>query len=991
MPTHTIPPSSPNAETPRSPRLSFFSAAPRLRSLSNAAADPPRRTPSKLRSPRVQQRPSTSSGAIESRSVWDASAASLKNAAKPLSDLLRRRSTLGGRPPSHDGPPRAHANVLRRSASSSKSGHQHHPSASQRPSRLGAAAAAAPSDDKSSSPPAAAPHKPREVRIQLDIPSLSREDHPAAVPDSHRVHHHHHQQQQQRHQRHRDPPTEKQPIEPNLHAKIATDDDKEGDDDDDEPRFPTADRVILAELQASLRARETQFALKNGRRYHGFSPRDVPYPRSYDRLDLDQDVWETKFCQQACGSVTWHVFETPPSKVLDLGCGTGTWILDCAKVWKKTHFVGLDVVPLHADLQRTGYVGLASRVTWVQANFLEPLPFPDDEFDFVHIKRIARGVPEDKWNALFEELVRVMKPGAAFEMIEEDLYFPGAQDPSPPDTPVENRSRSASPSPPPLPLPRPAAPAPSSTASASEEGARSSSSSSSWSLVGTPAGSLPASRYETPAASTRGPSPSMSQFTAWGPPRTRSATQHDEDRAASSSSSSSHARPEASTPPPDPRDHALLATIYAEMHAARFVNLRPLALLANHISEYFKDVRTHPPIMLRFPPRPTDARSSSPVSESDSDSDDGGSPRPRRSSTRDRHPARPPPPSSSAPRSPHLPARAPARINAQDLIRRAAATFISLDETRSSAFSPSAHASFPASRRFPAPPNDEDEDDNEDGRAHLAETRRMNRLPNKRLEIDLRSLNLHLHLRSTEVLACAEGMWDWVVAYQRRQRAKTSVATGVPGGGGTAVPSPHPPRPPHPPPPPPQRAQRNPNIDPQHARIGRLTRGEFDALLRWFEFDMQDATGLRTAIEDRLGWRTWDGPRSQERRAFDKACKRWEEFQRRQRPAATSPPPPSPPPPLPPTGRAARAGEVHLASPSFTPSEVARGRDDDRRSGQDQGLADLAGEKEKEKEEKEKEKEGRPRPTLQAPMGERDDPASRRLSRTVRVFVAWKA
>jgi hypothetical protein len=27
---------------------------------------------------------------------------------------------------------------------------------------------------------------------------------------------------------------------------------------------------------------------------------------------------------------------------------------------------------------------------------LEGLPFSDDEFDFVHVKRIARGVPENK-------------------------------------------------------------------------------------------------------------------------------------------------------------------------------------------------------------------------------------------------------------------------------------------------------------------------------------------------------------------------------------------------------------------------------------------------------------------------------------------------------------------------------------------------------------------------------------------------------------------
>ncbi|EGN98295.1 hypothetical protein SERLA73DRAFT_183223, partial [Serpula lacrymans var. lacrymans S7.3] len=75
----------------------------------------------------------------------------------------------------------------------------------------------------------------------------------------------------------------------------------------------------------------------------------------------------------------------------------------------------LDIVPLHPDLMHVTSPELARRVQWIQANFLEGLPFPNDEFDFVHIKRIARGVPEDKWDDLFEEISRVMKPGGALE------------------------------------------------------------------------------------------------------------------------------------------------------------------------------------------------------------------------------------------------------------------------------------------------------------------------------------------------------------------------------------------------------------------------------------------------------------------------------------------------------------------------------------------------------------------------------------------------
>jgi hypothetical protein len=45
-------------------------------------------------------------------------------------------------------------------------------------------------------------------------------------------------------------------------------------------------------------------------------------------------------------------------------------------------------------------------------------------------------------------------------------------------------------------------------------------------------------------------------------------------------------------------------------------------------------------------------------------------------------------------------------------------------------------------------------------------------MPNSTLEIDLRTLNLHLTLRVKEILTCAEAMWDWVVDFQLQARMR---------------------------------------------------------------------------------------------------------------------------------------------------------------------------------------------------------------------------
>ncbi|OJT08089.1 hypothetical protein TRAPUB_1024 [Trametes pubescens] len=51
--------------------------------------------------------------------------------------------------------------------------------------------------------------------------------------------------------------------------------------------FSTLDRAILEELRQKIRAREAQFVIRSGRKYHAFPVEDVPYPRSYDRQVVD--------------------------------------------------------------------------------------------------------------------------------------------------------------------------------------------------------------------------------------------------------------------------------------------------------------------------------------------------------------------------------------------------------------------------------------------------------------------------------------------------------------------------------------------------------------------------------------------------------------------------------------------------------------------------------------------------------------------------------
>ncbi|KAJ3824700.1 hypothetical protein F5878DRAFT_312394 [Lentinula raphanica] len=154
-------------------------------------------------------------------------------------------------------------------------------------------------------------------------------------------------------------------------------------------------------------------------------PGDIAYPLNHSNAMIDYDNWDHIFFKKCFRSITMTQFETPPERVLDLGCGSGLWVLEAARQWENSTIVGLDVMDVQPKLFTLDpYKNLTRRIKWMHHNLLEGLPFPDDCFDFVRMSRLGLGVPEDEWQFVLEEVSRIMKPGAALEIIEEDLIFP---------------------------------------------------------------------------------------------------------------------------------------------------------------------------------------------------------------------------------------------------------------------------------------------------------------------------------------------------------------------------------------------------------------------------------------------------------------------------------------------------------------------------------------------------------------------------------------
>ncbi|KAG9096355.1 hypothetical protein FS749_008667 [Ceratobasidium sp. UAMH 11750] len=399
-----------------------------------------------------------------------------------------------------------------------------------------------------------------------------------------------------------------------------------------------------AQREREERARHAKhFALKGPgkEKCHAYSAAEAPYPLSYAPRVLNHHVLDTELSRRVIGTVSYHAFKEPPAKVLDMGCGTGHWIIRAAHEWPETRFVGFDLVPIQPSLERVtsraggtigtkhSDLGLNERIRWVHGNFLERLPFDDGEFDFVRCRKIARGVPESKWDALYEEMLRVMKPGAAFEQLEEDLIFPTEISAKPAQSPLAAY---------PTPSPSRSLPTPPYLSSSSlPSGTRSSvirppdqyrrspstsfssvlespvegrnglastaSTNSTTSLSYLPTiptpfqpGSMtgPGSTLVVPGSTAPAPSPDTS---ASAPNKDSRGSGDSAERVSKSVQAQDYSFY-------DPRVHTRLQELFASMHHARWINLKPLSIIPRLIQEHFVGVISSPPFNMNLPPRP---------------------------------------------------------------------------------------------------------------------------------------------------------------------------------------------------------------------------------------------------------------------------------------------------------------------------------------------------------------------------------------------------
>jgi len=180
------------------------------------------------------------------------------------------------------------------------------------------------------------------------------------------------------------------------------------------------------------------FVVRNGRTY--LADASLPYPLPVDLNELNRQSIRTMLLLQLFrGPICSPAFANkPPSRVLEVGCGTGFWSNMCHRYYSRhghpsISFTGLDVARIGGAASSGSGSGSVTppvsdprpdkdmRWRLVQHDMRQmPWPLADDEFDLIMVKDLSLATTTGLQQDLMDEYLRILRPGGTLEIWESD-------------------------------------------------------------------------------------------------------------------------------------------------------------------------------------------------------------------------------------------------------------------------------------------------------------------------------------------------------------------------------------------------------------------------------------------------------------------------------------------------------------------------------------------------------------------------------------------
>jgi ubiquinone/menaquinone biosynthesis C-methylase UbiE len=115
-------------------------------------------------------------------------------------------------------------------------------------------------------------------------------------------------------------------------------------------------------------------------------------------------------------------------RVLDVGCGTGGWIIEVAQTYPMMSLVGIDISQHMLKYARTQAEAhdVHDRIEFQVMDALGTLDFPAASFDLVNLRFGVSFLRTWEWPKLLGELLRVTRPGGVVRVTDSDVVPPNS-------------------------------------------------------------------------------------------------------------------------------------------------------------------------------------------------------------------------------------------------------------------------------------------------------------------------------------------------------------------------------------------------------------------------------------------------------------------------------------------------------------------------------------------------------------------------------------
>ncbi|ORX57559.1 S-adenosyl-L-methionine-dependent methyltransferase [Hesseltinella vesiculosa] len=176
----------------------------------------------------------------------------------------------------------------------------------------------------------------------------------------------------------------------------------------------TESKQASSEICSTSSVTKTPSKIQFGRSYHDtkssyWFPND---DEENDRLMAQHFAIKALWGGNISPSIQKYVPLERGANVLDVGCASGTWVLDTATEFPASHFTGIDITDTFPTSIKP------NNTEFKIGNLQERLPFPDNTFDLINLRFFILALKSEEWNTGLVELFRILKPGGVLQCIE---------------------------------------------------------------------------------------------------------------------------------------------------------------------------------------------------------------------------------------------------------------------------------------------------------------------------------------------------------------------------------------------------------------------------------------------------------------------------------------------------------------------------------------------------------------------------------------------